>query len=94
MSMGNVGIPVRRYGDCPTLDGKICTTDASSERRPAGPISPGIDQRTLCIISARNANNFCNFPLPTEMLEIKSNKFCKKIKCNKSMLRYFNISVS
>jgi len=28
------------------------------------------------------------------MLEIKSNKFCKKIKCNKSMLRYFNISVS
>ena len=38
--------------------------------------------------------SFCNFPLPTEMLEIKSNKFCKKIKCNKSMLRYFNISVS
>jgi len=37
---------------------------------------------------------FCNFPLPTEMLEIKSNKFCKKFKCNKSMLRYFNISVS
>jgi len=23
--------------------------------------------------------SFCNFPLPTEMLEIKSNKFCKKI---------------
>ena len=21
--------------------------------------------------------SFCNFPLPTEMLEIKSNKFCK-----------------
>ena len=38
--------------------------------------------------------SFCNFPLPTEMLEIKSNRFCKKIKCNKSMLRYFNISVS
>ena len=38
--------------------------------------------------------SFCHFPLPTEMLEIKSNKFCKKIKCNKSMLRYFNISVS
>ena len=37
---------------------------------------------------------FCNFPLPTEMLEIKSNKFCKKFNCNKSMLRYFNISVS
>ena len=35
-----------------------------------------------------------NFPLPTKMLEIKSNKFCKKIKCNKSMLIYFNISVS
>ena len=33
--------------------------------------------------------SFCNFPLLTEMLEIKSNKFCKKIKCNKSMLRYF-----
>ena len=27
--------------------------------------------------------SFCNFPLPTEMLEIKSNKFCKKLKCNK-----------
>jgi len=38
--------------------------------------------------------SFCHFPMPTEMLEIKSNKFCKKIKCNKSMLRYFNISVS
>jgi len=38
--------------------------------------------------------SFCNFPLPTEMLEIKSNKFCQKFKCNKSMLRYFNISVS
>ena len=40
--------------------------------------------------------SFSNFPLPTEMLKIKSNKFCKKIrpKCNKSMLRYFNISVS
>ena len=38
--------------------------------------------------------SFCNFPLPTEMLEIKSNKFYKKIKCNKSMLGYFNISVS
>jgi len=38
--------------------------------------------------------SFCNFPLPIEVLEIKSNKFCKKIKCNKSMLRYFNISVS
>jgi len=38
--------------------------------------------------------SFCNFPLPTEMLEIKTNKFCKKIKSNKSMLRYFNISVS
>jgi len=37
---------------------------------------------------------FCHFPLPTEMLEIKSKKFCKKIKCNKSMLRYFNVSVS
>ena len=24
----------------------------------------------------------------------QSNKFCKKFKCNKSMLRYFNISVS
>jgi len=35
--------------------------------------------------------SFCNFPLPTEMLEIKSNKFCKKFKCNKIMLRYFNI---
>ena len=33
--------------------------------------------------------SFCNFPLRTEMLEIKSNKFCKKIKCNKSMLRLF-----
>ena len=41
-----------------------------------------------------DCRSFCNFPLPTEMLEIKSNKFCKKIKCNKSMLRYFNISVS
>ena len=38
--------------------------------------------------------SFCNFPLPTEMLEIKSNTFSKKIKCNKSMLRYINISVS
>jgi len=38
--------------------------------------------------------SFCNFPLPTEMLETKSNKFCKKFKCNKSMLRYFNASVS
>ena len=38
--------------------------------------------------------SFCHFPLPTEMLEIKYNQFCKKIKCNKSMLRYFNISVS
>ena len=37
--------------------------------------------------------SFCNFPLLTEMLEITSNKFCKKIKCNKSMLRYFNIGV-
>ena len=27
-------------------------------------------------------------------ISIKSNKFCQKIKCNKSMLRYFNISVS
>jgi len=50
----------------------------------------------------RTANNdiidkcsfLCHFPLPTEMLEIKSNQFCKKIKCNKSMLRYFNTSVS
>jgi len=33
--------------------------------------------------------SFCNFSLPTETLEIKSNKFCKKIECNKSMLRYF-----
>jgi len=41
-----------------------------------------------------DCRSFCNFPLPTEMLEIKSNKFWKKIKCNKSMLRYFNISVS
>ena len=32
-------------------------------------------------------NYYCTFM--TEMLEIKSNKFCKKIKCNKS-----NISVS
>jgi len=32
--------------------------------------------------------------LSSEMLEIKSNKFCKKFKCNKSMLRYFNIIVS
>jgi len=38
--------------------------------------------------------SFCNFPLPTEMLKTKSNKFCKSIKCNESMLRYFNISVS
>jgi len=38
--------------------------------------------------------SFCTFPLPTEMLEIKSNKFCKKFKCNKSTLRYFNMSVS
>ena len=38
--------------------------------------------------------SFCNCALPTEMLEIKSNKLCKKCKCNKSMLRYFNISVS
>ena len=38
--------------------------------------------------------SFCNFPLPTEMLEIKSNKLCKKFKYNKSMLRYFNINVS
>ena len=39
--------------------------------------------------------SFCHFPLPwSEMLEIKSNKFCKKSKCNRSMLRYFNISVS
>ena len=38
--------------------------------------------------------SFCNFPLLTEMLETKSNKFCKKFKCNKSMLIYFNISVS
>jgi len=37
---------------------------------------------------------FCNLPLPTKILEIKSNKFCKKFKSNKSMLRYFNISVS
>ena len=37
---------------------------------------------------------FCNFPLPTEMLEIKSNKVCNKFKCTKSMLRYFNISLA
>ena len=37
--------------------------------------------------------SFCNLPLSTEMLEIKSNTFCKKIKRNKRMLRYFNISV-
>ena len=37
---------------------------------------------------------FCNFPLPTEMLKTKGNKFCKKFKCNKSMLRYLNVSVS
>ena len=31
--------------------------------------------------------SFCNFLLlPTETLETKSNKFCKKFKCNKSML--------
>ena len=39
--------------------------------------------------------SYCHFPLPwSEMLEIKSNKFCKKSKCNKIRLRYFNINVS
>ena len=38
--------------------------------------------------------SFCNSPLPAEMLETKSNKFYKKFKFNKSMLRYFHISVS
>jgi len=26
--------------------------------------------------------SFCNIPLPNERLEIKSNKLCKKFKCN------------
>jgi len=38
--------------------------------------------------------SFCNFFLPTDMLKTKGNKLCKKFKCNKSMLRYFNINVS
>jgi len=38
--------------------------------------------------------SFCNFRLSTEMLETKSNKFCKKFKCNKIMLRYVTVSVS
>jgi len=40
---------------------------------------------------------FCNFPLPTEMLETKSNKFCKKYKCDKSMLAecyFFDVTVT
>jgi len=39
--------------------------------------------------------SFCNFPLPTEMPETKSNKFWNVTRaCNKSMLRYFNLSDS
>jgi len=37
--------------------------------------------------------SMCNSTLPTEIIEIECNKFCKKFKFNKSMLRYFNISV-
>jgi len=37
--------------------------------------------------------SFCNFPLPSEMLETNSKKFCKKFKCTVTVLRYFDISV-
>jgi len=53
-------------------------------------------QRSATIIrwGSLNRQKDLNIPLPTDMLDIKSNRFCKKFKCNKSMLRYFNISVS
>jgi len=35
---------------------------------------------------------YFNFPLPSDTLEEKCNKFCKKL--NKSMLWYFNISLT
>ena len=52
-------------------------------------------QRSATIIrwGSLNRQKDLNIPLPTDMLDIKSNRFCKKFKCNKSMLRYQKISV-